>query len=78
MSCSIRVTGLKKGVTSGTTPIDVSGKDAVTREIYLGTCSKKCLYADPNVSNLTLNLVFTTLPASRAILQRLHAIISEI
>lgn len=51
--------GIEKGVTSGTTPIDVSGKDAVTREIYLGTCSKNVCTPDPNVSNLTLNLVFT-------------------
>jgi len=51
--------GLEKGVTSGTTPIDVSGKDTFSREIYLGTCSRNVCTPDPAVSGLTLNLVFT-------------------
>jgi len=51
--------GLVKGVTSGTTPVSVAGKDSISREIYLGTCSKGVCTPDPNIGRLTLNLVFT-------------------
>lgn len=51
--------GLIKGVNSGSKPIDVSGKDSFSREIYLGTCSKNDCKPDPGVSKVTVNLVFT-------------------
>ena len=51
--------GLIKGVNSGSKPLDVSGKDAIDREIYLGTCSRNVCTPDPGVSKVTLNLEFT-------------------
>jgi len=51
--------GLIKGVTSGSKPMDVTGKDAIDQEIYLGTCSKNVCTPDPGVSKVTLNLEFT-------------------
>lgn len=50
--------GLIKGVNSGSKPIDVSGKDSFSREIYLGTCSKNDCKPDPGVTKVTVNLVF--------------------
>jgi hypothetical protein len=51
--------GLIKGVTSGSKPTDVTGKDAMSQDIYLGTCSKNVCTPDPGVSKVTLNLEFT-------------------
>jgi hypothetical protein len=51
--------GLIKGVTSGSKPMDVAGKDVIDQEIYLGTCSKNVCTPDPGVSKVTLNLEFT-------------------
>lgn len=51
--------GLIKGVNSGSKPIDVTGKDSFSREIYLGTCSKNDCKPDPGVTKVTVNLVFT-------------------
>lgn len=51
--------GLVKGVTSGSKPMDVTGKDAISQEIYLGTCSRNVCTPDPGVSKVTLNLEFT-------------------
>ena len=51
--------GVVKGVQSGVKPLDVSNQDTLSREIYLGTCSKNVCTPDTGVSKLTLNLVFT-------------------
>jgi len=51
--------GLIKGVDSGSTPIDVTGKDIFTRDIYLGTCSRNVCTPDPGVSKVSLVLKFT-------------------
>ena len=51
--------GLVKGVNSGSKPTDVTSQDTLSREIYLGTCSRNVCTPDPGVSKVTLNLVFT-------------------
>ena len=51
--------GLVKGVNSGSKPLDVAGQDTLTRDIYLGTCSRNVCTPDSGVTKLTLNLVFT-------------------
>ena len=51
--------GLIKGVDSGSTPLDVTGKDVFTRDIYLGTCSRNVCTPDPGVSSVSLVLKFT-------------------
>ncbi|MBI5619719.1 hypothetical protein HY950_02040 [Candidatus Gottesmanbacteria bacterium] len=51
--------GLIKGVNSGSKPIDVSGKDAFEREVYLGTCSKNDCKPDLGVKKISVTLEFT-------------------
>lgn len=49
--------GVQQGVTGAS--VDVTGKDAFERDIYLGTCSKNVCTPHLGVSKVTLNLVFT-------------------
>ena len=51
--------GISKGVTSGSTPIDTTGKDTFIREIYLGTCSKNDCTPDVGVTKVSVVLKFT-------------------
>ncbi len=51
--------GLIKGVNSGSKPIDVAGKDAFEREVYLGTCSKNDCKPDVGVKKISVTLEFT-------------------
>lgn len=51
--------GLVKGVNSGSKPLDVAGKDALEREIYLGTCSRNVCTPDVGVTKVSVALVFT-------------------
>lgn len=51
--------GLIKGVNSGSKPIDVEGKDAFEREVYLGTCSKNDCKPDVGVKKISVSLEFT-------------------
>lgn len=51
--------GLIKGVNSGSKPIDTSGQDSFTREVYLGTCSKNDCKPDPGVTKISVVLEFT-------------------
>jgi hypothetical protein len=51
--------GLIKGVNSGSKPIDVSGEDELTREVYLGTCSRNVCKPDTGVTAVTVSLEFT-------------------
>jgi hypothetical protein len=51
--------GLIKGVNSGSKPIDVAGKDELTREVYLGTCSRNVCKPDTGVTAVTVSLEFT-------------------
>lgn len=50
--------GLIKGVNSGSNKIDVSGKDAFTREVYLGTCSKNDCRPDAGVNKVSVVIEF--------------------
>ena len=56
---SYQSNGLFKGVTSGSTPIDTSGQDTFTREVYLGTCSKNDCRPDTGVTKISVVLKFT-------------------
>jgi len=51
--------GLIKGVNSGSKPIDVTGKDAFDREVYLGTCSRNICKPDAGVTSVSVVLEFT-------------------
>lgn len=51
--------GLIKGVNSGSTPIDTTGKDTFSREIYLGTCSRNDCTPDLGVTKVSVVLEFT-------------------
>lgn len=51
--------GLVKGVNSGSKPIDVAGKDAFEREVYLGTCSRNVCKPDLGVKKVSVVLEFT-------------------
>lgn len=51
--------GLIKGVNSGSTPIDTTGKDVFEREVYLGTCSRNDCKPDPGVTKVSVALEFT-------------------
>jgi hypothetical protein len=51
--------GLIKGVNSGSSDIDVSGKDTFERDIYLGTCSRNVCKADAGVTKVSVVLKFT-------------------
>jgi hypothetical protein len=48
-----------KGVNSGNTPVDVTGKNDYTKEVYLGTCSRNVCTPDPGVTKITVALEFT-------------------
>lgn len=50
--------GLIKGVNSGSKPIDVTGKDSFSREIYLGTCSRNVCKPDLGVKTVSVALEF--------------------
>ena len=51
--------GLIKGVTSGSKPLDVAGKDSFDREVYLGTCSRNDCTPDTGVTMISVTLEFT-------------------
>jgi hypothetical protein len=51
--------GLIKGVDSGSSAIDVTGKDVFSRDIYLGTCSRNVCKPDPGVTKVSVVLKFT-------------------
>ncbi len=51
--------GLIKGVNSGSKPIEVAGKSAFDREVYLGTCSRNVCKPDPGVKKVSVVLEFT-------------------
>jgi hypothetical protein len=51
--------GLIKGVDSGSSAIDVTGKDTFERDIYLGTCSRNVCKPDPGVTKVSVVLKFT-------------------
>jgi len=57
--------GVGKGVTSGSTPLDVTGEDTFEREIYLGTCSKNVCKPDLGVTKVGLVLEFTSTANTR-------------
>lgn len=58
--------GLIKGVNSGSKPIDVAGKDAFDREVYLGTCSKNDCKPDLGVKKISVTLEFTDTSAKKS------------
>ena len=58
--------GLIKGVNSGSKPIDVAGKDAFDREVYLGTCSKNDCKPDLGVKKISVTLEFTDTSGKRS------------
>jgi hypothetical protein len=51
--------GLIKGVNSGSSAIDVTGKDTFERDIYLGTCSRNVCKPDAGVTKVSVVLEFT-------------------
>ncbi len=51
--------GLIKGVNSGSTPLDVSGKSDFSREVYMGTCSRNDCTPDTGVTKVSVALEFT-------------------
>ncbi len=51
--------GLIKGVNSGSKPIDVTGQNVFSREVYLGTCSRNVCKPDTGVAKVTVVLEFT-------------------
>jgi hypothetical protein len=51
--------GMIKGVNSGSSAIDVTGKDDFSREVYLGTCSRNVCTPDLGVTKVNLVLEFT-------------------
>lgn len=51
--------GLIKGVNSGSKPIDTTGQNSFTREVYLGTCSKNDCKPDVGVTKISVVLEFT-------------------
>lgn len=51
--------GLIKGVNSGSSPVDVSGKSEFEKEVYLGTCSKNDCTPDVGVTKISVTLEFT-------------------
>jgi hypothetical protein len=51
--------GIFQGVNSGSKPIDISGKDEVVRDVYLGTCSKNVCKPHTGVKSVSVALEFT-------------------
>lgn len=58
--------GLIKGVNSGSTPLDVSGKNEFFREVYLGTCSRNVCTPDVGVTSVSVALEFTDTSGSKS------------
>ena len=57
--------GIVQGVT--TKPLDVTGKDAFTRDdIYLGTCSRNVCRPHPGVKKISLVLEFTDMTGKKS------------
>ena len=57
--------GIVQGVT--TKPLDVTGKDAFTRDdIYLGTCSRNVCRPHPGVKKISLVLEFTAMTGKKS------------
>lgn len=50
-----------QGITQGVSakPIEVDGKDAFDRDIYLGTCSRNVCRPHPGVTSVSVTLLFT-------------------
>lgn len=51
--------GIFQGVNSGSKPIDITGKDEVVRDVYLGTCSKNVCKPHTGVTSVSVALEFT-------------------
>lgn len=51
--------GTLQGVTSGSKPIDISGKDEFTKDVYLGTCSRNVCRPYPGVTKVSVALELT-------------------
>lgn len=51
--------GTFQGVNSGSKPIDVTGKDEFTRDVYLGTCSKNVCKPHTGVKEVSIVMQFT-------------------
>lgn len=58
--------GLIKGVNSGSTPLDVSGKNEFFREVYLGTCSRNVCTPDVGVTSVSIALEFIDTSGSKS------------
>ena len=58
--------GLIKGVNSGSTLIDVSGKSDFSREVYMGTCSRNDCTPDTGVTKVSVALEFTDKSGSKS------------
>ena len=56
---SYQSNGLIKGVNSGSTPLDVTGKTDFSREVYMGTCSRNDCTPDLGVTKVSIALEFT-------------------
>jgi hypothetical protein len=50
--------GLIKGVNSGSKPLDLTGKNEITREVYMGTCSRNVCKPDLGVKKVSVALEF--------------------
>jgi hypothetical protein len=48
------------GVNSGTKPLDITGQQEFTRDIYLGTCSKNVCKPDTGVTKVTVTMKLTS------------------
>ena len=57
-----------KGITQGAMarPIDISGQDTFSRDIYLGTCSRNVCTPHPGVTQVSLTLVFTDMNGQKS------------
>lgn len=51
--------GTYQGVNSGTKPLDVSGQETFTKEVYLGTCSKNVCTPHTGVTEVSIALELT-------------------
>ncbi len=51
--------GTYQGVNSGSKPLDVTGQDEFTREVYLGTCSKNVCTPHTGISQVSIALELT-------------------
>ncbi len=57
-----------QGITQGVSakPVEVDGKDAFEREIYLGTCSRNVCRPHPGVTKVSVTLLFTDLVGKKS------------